>query len=244
MGAEAMTGFRRAFYAPFGSRGADLVAVLHPPYTAWHLSYVVIGAALASSLDGLRLAGALIAFGLGTGVLAHALDEWHDRPLQTRLADTTLLGLAALAGVGVLAVTVVGIVVVSPWVAAWGVAGTAAAIGYAVERPAWMHGTVSFALAWGAFPVLVGYWAQTETLSVDAGAAAAAAALFSATQRSLSLPARRVRRDTIDAQLQLWTDANTERWSRRRVLATWERPLLLLAAAMVLLSTALALRHA
>ena len=41
-----MSGLRRAFYAPCGSWGADLIAVLHPPYTAWHLSYVVIGAAL------------------------------------------------------------------------------------------------------------------------------------------------------------------------------------------------------
>ncbi|MCH7753362.1 MAG: hypothetical protein IH898_14570 [Planctomycetes bacterium] len=47
----------------------------------------------------------------------------------------------------------------------------------------------------------------------------------------------------VDAQLELRTEGDTERWSRSRVLATWERPLLLLAAAMVLLSTALALRH-
>ena len=244
MRTEAVTGLRRAFYATRGSRRADLIALLHPPYTAWHLSYVVIGAALATSLDPVRLAGSLGAFALGTGVLAHALDEWHGRPLQTRLGDTTLLGLAALAGVGVVSVTVVGMVVVSPWVVAWAVVGAAAAIGYALERPGWLHGTWGFALAWGAFPVLVGYWAQAEGLSLAAAAAAAAAALFSTTQRSLSLPARRVRRDTVDARLELRTDTATEQWSRSRVLATWERPLLLLAAAMVLLSTALALRHA
>ncbi len=243
MGTEAVTGLRRAFYAPRGSRRADLIALLHPPYTAWHLSYVVIGAALATSLDPLRLAGSLGAFALGTGVLAHALDEWHSRPLQTRLSDSTLVALAMLAGLGVLAVTIVGMVVVSPWVMAWAVVGAAAAIGYALERPGWLHGTWGFALAWGAYPVLVGYWAQSESLSVAAAVAAAAAALFSSTQRSLSLPARRVRRDALDAQLELRTEGDTERWSRSRVLATWERPLLLLAAAMVLLSTALALRH-
>ena len=244
MGTQGVSGLRRAFYAPRGSRLADLIALLHPPYTAWHLSYVVIGAALATSLDPVRLAGSLAAFGLGTGLLAHSLDEWHGRPLRTGFGDTALLGFAALAGVGVLAVTVIGAVVVSPWVVAWAVGGAGAAIGYAIERPAWLHGTWGFALAWGAFPVLVGYWAQAEDLSVEAGTAAAAAALFSATQRSLSLPARRVRREAGEAELELQTDVGTERWSRSAVLATWERPLLLLAAAMVVLSTALALRHA
>ena len=167
MGTEGVSGPRRAFYAPRGSRFADLIALLHPPYTAWHLSYVVIGAALATSLDPVRLAGSLAAFGLGTGLLAHSLDEWHGRPLRTGFGDSTLLGFAALAGVGVLAVTVVGAVVVSPWVVAWAVGGAAAAIGYAIERPAWLHGTWGFALAWGAFPVLAGYWAQAENLSVE-----------------------------------------------------------------------------
>ncbi len=37
---------RRAFYAlePGGAR--DYVTLLHLPYTAWHLSYVVLGACL------------------------------------------------------------------------------------------------------------------------------------------------------------------------------------------------------
>ena len=40
-----------AFYA-LGAGGArDYVTLLHPPYTAWHLSYVVVGACLAAVVD-------------------------------------------------------------------------------------------------------------------------------------------------------------------------------------------------
>jgi hypothetical protein len=35
-----------AFYARRGGRAADWWTLLHPPYTAWHLSYVALGAVL------------------------------------------------------------------------------------------------------------------------------------------------------------------------------------------------------
>ena len=46
---------RPAFYALAGGGWRDLVTLLHPPYTAWHLSYVVIGAAAAPTLHVGRL---------------------------------------------------------------------------------------------------------------------------------------------------------------------------------------------
>ena len=36
---------RPAFYALRSGGWRDLVTLLHPPYTAWHLSYVALGAA-------------------------------------------------------------------------------------------------------------------------------------------------------------------------------------------------------
>ncbi len=44
-----------AFYGRTGSQWGDILTLLHPPYTAWHLSYVVYGASVASELDVLRL---------------------------------------------------------------------------------------------------------------------------------------------------------------------------------------------
>jgi hypothetical protein len=90
-------GTRPAFYALAPGGWRDYVTLLHPPYTAWHLSYAAIGAALAPQLDWERLVLALAAFFLGMGVGAHALDELRGRPLQTRIPDRVLWGLAAVS---------------------------------------------------------------------------------------------------------------------------------------------------
>jgi hypothetical protein len=82
--------------------GATSSRLLHPPYTAWHLSYVAIGAAATPQLHADRLAAALGAFLLGVSVCAHALHELNGRPLGTRLSDRSLVALAVvgLAGRG------------------------------------------------------------------------------------------------------------------------------------------------
>src|ERR1700745_4129550 len=91
---------RPAFYALRAGGWRDLVTLLHPPYTAWHLSYVALGAAAAPHIYADRLAGALAAFFLAVGISAHAFDELHDRPLGTKLARSTLVALAATSLVG------------------------------------------------------------------------------------------------------------------------------------------------
>lgn len=225
-----------AFYARSGSIGSDLMAVLHPPYTAWHMSYAALGAALAPHLDALRLIGTLTAFFLGTGIAAHALDELRGRPLRTLLPAWMLGALSAAGLAGAWSVTWLGATFISPWVWAWAAAGTALAVGYAVEVPGWLHTTAGFAAAWGAFPVLVGYWAQTESVTIGAVIVAVAAALVSAAQRTLSTPARYLRRKVDWSELRATRSGETEVWSEDRVLATWERPLRLLAWGMVVLA--------
>jgi hypothetical protein len=230
---------RPAYYAPTGTPLGDLWAVLHPPYTAWHLSYVVIGATLGDHLEIRVLAGTVLAFFLGTGLGAHALDELHSRPLRTGLSDATLrlIGYGALLGAGGLGVA--GAMVVSPWVLAWAVAGVGLAAGYALERPRWIHTDLGFGLAWGGFPILVGYFGQSGTVGVEAVVAAGAATLVSLTQRALSTPARLIRRQTTEAEVRLRTGEDTERWDEERLLDTWEKPLRLLAWAMVALAAGL-----
>src|SRR5919197_1224849 len=93
-------GERPAFYALSPGGWRDLVTILHPPYTAWHLSYVALGAAAAPVLHPVRLWAALGAFFLAVGIAAHALDELHGHPLNTRLQDRTLALLAGLALAG------------------------------------------------------------------------------------------------------------------------------------------------
>lgn len=241
MGTQAVK--RPAYYAPTGSRAGDLVAVLHPPYTAWHVSHVAIGAAVAPSLNWLVLTGTLLAFFLGTGVAAHALDELHGRPLRTGLSNGLLLGLGVGGMVAALVLAGIGATRLSPWVLVWAAAGVALATGYALERPAILHTHLGFALAWGGFPALVGFWAQTETISLGALAVAGATTLVSLAQRSLSTPARHLRRDIDRAELHLSRDKTIETWDEQRVLATWERPLRYLAWAMVTLAVGLLATH-
>lgn len=228
-----------AFYARTGSRRADLVSLLHLPYTLWHVSYVAIGAALADTIDWLILAGSLLAFVVGLGVGAHALDEVKSRPLATSLSDRTLwvLGLGAMLVAAIIAV--VGAFVVSPWVAAWGGAGVLLAAGYALEWPV-IHSDLGFALAWGGFPVLVGNWAQTQSIGPSVIVVGAAATLLSLAQRRLSTAARFVRRRTRESAA---TFDGGRQWERAELLATWERPLRLLAWAMVALAVGLLIRH-
>src|SRR4051794_9484211 len=104
---------RPAFYALRSGGWRDLITLLHPPYTAWHLSYVALGAAAAPVLHGDRLAAALAAFFLGVGVCAHALDELHGRPLGTQLSDRTLIALAGVGLVGAVGIGLAGVVGVS-----------------------------------------------------------------------------------------------------------------------------------
>src|SRR6185312_7849913 len=95
---------RPAFYALQPGGWRDLVTVLHPPYTAWHLSYVAFGAAAAPVLHPSRLWAALAAFFLAVGLGAHALDELRGHPLRTRLSDGMLVALAALGLGGAVAI--------------------------------------------------------------------------------------------------------------------------------------------
>ena len=113
---------RPAFYAASpGSPWRDWWTVLHPPYTAWHLAYVVIGAELAPDPKLVPLLATLLAFFLAVGVAAHTLDELHGRPLGTSIPERWLVGaagvaLAGAASVGGLGVDRVGVVLV-PFIA-------------------------------------------------------------------------------------------------------------------------------
>jgi hypothetical protein len=185
-----------AYYAP-GTTGwrRDVWALLHPPYTAWHLAYVLIGASLAPSFSPFRLVATLLAFFLAVGISAHALDELHGRPLRTGL-PTWILKAAAVAGlVGAVGLGLAGISVIGIGMAPFIALGVLFVFAYNLELLGGrMHGDFWFALSWGAFPVLTAYFAQAGTLSAGALAAAAGAFALSYGQRMLSTPARLLRR--------------------------------------------------
>lgn len=231
---------RPAFYALAQGGWRDYVTLLHPPYTAWHLSYVVLGAALAPTLHIDRLVGTLLAFFLALGIGVHALDELSGRPLRTRIPKTVLLGLgvggvAAAVALGLVATTVVGsslLIFIT--------AGVLLALGYPLELARGrLHGDLWFALGWGAFPVLTAYWANAVSLSWGALAAAAYAFTLSYAQRRLSTWVRTIRRRTLAAEGRLsFTDGGTQRLDERALIAPAESALRWLTAASVLVALA------
>jgi hypothetical protein len=240
--AEPHAAARPAYYAARQGPLRDWWTLLHPPYTAWHLSYVVIGAVLAPHVKLEPLIAALIAFFLAVGLAAHALDELHGRPLRTRIPNGVLLGvtiagLAGAIGLGVAGVLRVGWVLI-PFL----VVGPLLVVAYNAELfGGLVHTDAGFAAAWGAFPLLTSYVAQTGTLSVSSVLAGAAAFGFSAAQRSLSTPARMIRRrSTSVTGLITMTGGETLALDRERVLAPLERALRAMSWSLVLLAAAFA----
>jgi hypothetical protein len=186
---------RPAFYALAPGGWRDYVTLLHPPYTAWHLSYVVIGAALAPQWRPGILGLALGAFFLGMGVAAHALDELQGHPLQTRIGRRTLLALAVVALALATAIGIGAALHTTLWLLVFVAIGAFIAVAYNLELfGGAFHVTLWFALGWGALPVLATYVATAETIRIEAVAAAVFAALVSWTQRVLSTPVRAQRR--------------------------------------------------
>jgi hypothetical protein len=203
---------RPAWYALRGGGARDYVTLLHPPYTLWHLSYVAVGAAVAPHFHLDRMLLACAAFFLAMGVAAHALDELHGRPLRTGIPSRVLVAVAVCALAGAVAI---GVAAAAAW--GWGLLAFVA-VG-AVLVPAYnlelaLHTDWGFALAWGAFPALTGYFVEAQTVRVEAVAVALYAFALSLAQRSLSTPVRRARRER-------QTTAGTEALERALRLLTW-----------------------
>lgn len=188
-------GERPAFYALRPGGWRDYVTLLHPPYTAWHLSYVAIGAAAAPRLNGVRLGASVVAFFFAVGLAAHALDELKGRPLGTRISDRGLKLIAGGALVVAVLMGVAGAVSVTPWLSAFVAFGLFIVLAYNLEMfGGRFHSDLWFAVSWGAFPALTGYFAQAEVVRWPALLVALACLLVSIAQRRLSTPVRRLRR--------------------------------------------------
>jgi hypothetical protein len=233
---------RPAFYAAAPGGWRDWWTLLHPPYTAWHLAYVVIGASLAPHTDAARLMATVLAFFCAVGVAAHALDEVHGHPLRTAIPDAALW-LAAGAGLlGAVALGLLGLARVGPGLLAFIVVGPLLVVGYNLELfRGRLHSDVAFALAWGTFPVLTGYFAQAERLGLVALLGGAATFALSYAQRALSTPARLLRRRVTRVEGALAMDDGTLRdLSDRVLLEPLERALRALSWSMVALAVALA----
>ncbi len=194
----------------------DIFVLLHPPYTLWHLSYVPIGAALAPELDWGLLGWTVLAFFLAMGIGGHFLDELNGRPLRTKTPAKVLW---TIAGVSILAALAIGFLIgvrETMWVWPCMVFGALIVFAYNLEWPSkrmkqapqadllhtplshlpegFFHRDEWFGIAWGAFPAITAYVAQTGALNIDIVLLAFACWGYSMAQRKLSMQARFWRR--------------------------------------------------
>lgn len=233
-----------AFYAT-GERSTwrDVRAVLHPPYTAWHLSYVVLGAMVARHVNWTTLLATLLAFFLAVGVAAHALDELRGRPLGTSLSSR-LLGVSAAIGLGgAVAIGVIGVTRVGAGLLCFIVVGAFFVLAYDLELfGGLVHTDLGFALSWGAFPILTSAYAQTSTLTWSALVLAVAASLLSAAQRNLSKPVRSLRRKVTSVEGEItFADGHVQKIDRLFLLEPSERALRSMSLALMALAVAFVL---
>lgn len=237
---------RPAFYALELGSWRDYVTLLHPPYTLWHLSYVVLGAALAPTIRYDRLGATLLAFFLAVGVAAHALDELSGRPLRTTIPSRILWLLAVGSLAGTVALGIAGVLLASPWLLVFVAVGVFMVPAYNLE---WFggrfHSDLWFALAWGVFPFLTAYWASAEELEWSALAGAVAVFALSLAQRTLSTRVRTLRRKALSVEgVITYEDGSRETMDRRALMEPDERALMLLVVTVVAVSVAALLLRA
>jgi hypothetical protein len=234
---------RPAFYALSSGGWRDYWTLLHPPYTAWHLSYVAIGASAAPAFDGSRLGATALAFFFGVGLTAHALDELLGRPLRTRIPDGVLKAIAAAGLVGAVAIGIIGAVEVSWWLLAFVAFGAFVVVAYNLELIGGrFHSDAWFAVTWGAFPSITASFAQTATIRLADVLVAAACMLLSAAQRTLSTPVRRLRRTATEISGEIrYADGSVRPIDEAYLRHTPERALRTLSLALPALALGLVL---
>jgi hypothetical protein len=240
---QPAAGARPAYYAASSGGWRDWWTLLHPPYTAWHLSYVVIGAALAPRVRLTPLLATLIAFFLAVGLAAHALDELNGRPLQTRIPGPVLVGVTAVGLAGAVALGAIGVARVGWGLLPFMIVGPVLVLAYNAELfGGIIHTDLGFAAAWGAFPVLTAYAAQTGRLALAPVLAAGAALALSAAQRRLSTPARILRRRSVRVEGRVTlAGGQVTVLDQRTLLAPLEGALRAMSWGLVLLAASLAL---
>ena len=232
---------RPAFYALRRGGWRDYVTLLHAPYTAWHLSYVVVGGCLVAEVSWSRLGLTVLAFFLAMGIGAHALDELAGRPLQTAIPGSVLVTLAVVSVVAACAIGLAVAVSFSLWILPLIAIGAFLVPAYNLELfGGRFHSNLWFALAWGAFPVVTGAVACAGTVRAATVIAALWATVLSLAQRRLSTPVRRNRRDVVSAtgELEL-AGGRREAITQEALVEAPEAALKLLAAATILIAAAL-----
>ena len=241
-------GARGAWYASGGSKLRELYTVLHLPYTSMVLSYLLIGADISPTIYPDRVVLTLLAYFLGLGLSAHALNELHTTHWVEVLGRRELIVLFALPLVGAVVIGVYGMVelemgsgsVVPPLVLMvfmflevfFLIAYNTDAFGGA------FHSDVAFALSWAALPTLVSYYVNSLMISVGAILVAVAMAATAGIEINLSRWCKEFRRKS--SLTGMWfADGSRQTITTVQLLAKPERALKLIVVSVDLVALGL-----
>lgn len=142
-----------------------------------------------------RSAATVIAFFLGLGIGAHALDETMGNPLQTKLSKRWLYLIGFVSLGAAISIGLYYVITLSYFLLPIIFAETFFAISYNLETfGKRFHTAWAFSLSWGMLPLLTGFFINALTITPAAILLSIGAGLLTYVQRILSTPARNVRR--------------------------------------------------
>jgi len=235
----AESSVQKTWYAREGSRWAEFLTILHLPYTGMVLCYVGLGAFLAPVVHWDRLGWCLLAYFLGLGVGAHALDELSGRPYGRSFTERELwvIGVATL-----LLASAIGVyyaVTLSPWLWLFIALGVFFAVTYPLGHlfGGRFHTDSWFVVSWGMLPFLTSYFLQTLTLTLPSLLMAGALGGTAAMEITLSRWVRLLRKKPVRLRL-IHTDGSEEEWGIGQLIGKPERALKLLVVTVYLLTAA------
>jgi hypothetical protein len=185
-----------AWYAQSGGKAHELFTIIHLPYTSMVLSYLLVGAALSPTLHLDRVGLSLVAYFLGLGLSAHALNEIHARHWGVVLSENELKLLFALPLIGAISIGVYGVYILYrislggfAWLVLFAFMCLEIFFVFAYNTGLYkgrFHGDVSFAFSWAALPTMVSYYINSLEMTATAVLMALAMAATAGIEINLS----------------------------------------------------------
>jgi|SRR2546426_3937179 len=191
------------FVPKFGSlKFRVFIGLLFLPYTGMCISFTIIGAMLAPTIDWERVAAITLIYGLALGVSAHAADSlgskknkpWGNYFSRSELWLLLILSLAIAYSIGVYYIIFhVPLLLVIAALEGFFV------FAYNFELfKGFLHNDLTFVFSWGALPVLGGYIMQTNGVGTFPYIVSVGAALVSYLHIKISRPYKELRRKSVN----------------------------------------------
>ena len=212
------------------------------------LSYALIGAMLSPSVHVDRTALTLLAYFLGLGLSAHALNELHAAHWTKALGKTELTILFLLPLVGALTIGVYGMFdlyaiaqSLLPSVILLALILLEIFFLFSYNTEAFggrFHSDLWFAFSWAALPTLVGFFVNTLTVTLGGFLVAIAMAATAGVEINLSRWCKELRRRSPLSGLQ-FTDGTRQAMNTHELLARPEKALKLIVIVVDMLAISL-----